>query len=335
MLSSDMILAGVGQAKANTWGSRYHPTFPSLSKDGSIIKLVDGNLTMEINPFDEIVLTILVKFCFCPVWLIKYFYSKESNILGDNTAKENINNWITFGLVWLENAVTGAYLRPTYQLFTLFGMEPYPYTNIPFNTLTHTIAEEDIMFQIMSGQNPIFEREKENLLPRVSELGFDDDNFGTNIISEEDFRNPKLYTDEGIKELSQSEHDIDCAIENKSQVSPELYNFRLFTLVKKINNTGEIKKDYKFHVPDLVIPCLRQNGLPKSIAIEVELTNKRGNYIETMERYKNNNKFGIVYWFCTNPGTVNSLRESYKAIGGTGNTKCSILEYMVPFPEEV
>lgn len=340
-LTNESIAAGVFQAKANTWGSRYHPTYPSIVSEGAIIRLVDGNLSMELNAFDEIVLSVILKFCFCPVWLIKQFYDSADSgglILFDkDVAESKINDWITFGLVWKEVAITGEYVRPTYQLFKLFAEQPGSYTNIPFNMLTHTIVEEHMMFEVMTGRSPICERERKlgTLLPRVSELGFEDDPEGTNVIGEEDFRNPNLYTPAGILELSQAEHDINNAIKNGAQFSPELENFRLFTSVKKVNNTGNIRTDYKFHVPDLVIPCLRKNGRPQSIAIEMELSNKRGGYEETMERYKDSNRFGVVYWMCSQQATVVSLRNAFQAVGGTGSTRCVLMEYTIPYPKDL
>lgn len=334
-IEKEFFKSGIAEAKRNTWGSRYHPTTPTIRKEGAIIKIIDNETVVEINYFDEIVLSIIMKFCFCPIWLIKKFYSDDSNFLMQSQSiDDKINDWIKIGIIWKESAVTGNYVRPTYQLFSLFGESPYQYTSIPFNVLTHTIVEENIMFEVMTGKSQIFENERKNLLPRISELGFDDGNSGTNIIAEEDFRNPKLYTEEGIIELSETEHKINEAIKTKNSIiTPELTDFRQFVLVKKINNTGVVKQDYKFHVPDLIIPCLRQNGQPKSIAIEAELSNKRTAYLETMERYKDNNKFGSVYWLCNRSDTLQSLREAYKEAGGTGNTKTYLLEYLIPSPE--
>lgn len=304
---------------------------PDIKKENNIIKLSNSNISVNIDSFDEIILTIILKFLFCPVWLIKQFYQTWM-IAGIENPENKINEWVEIGIVWKEAAVTGQYVRPTYLLFKLFGEKPETFYNIPFNTLTHTISEQKVMFDIMSGKSEILKREK--VLPRISELGFEDNILGTNILTESDFRNPKLFKQEGIKELSETENKINECIKNKINITPELLNFNQFVLVKKINNSGIIKKDYSFHIPDLIIPLVRNNGNPKSIAIEVELTNKRSlAYEETMNRYKDNNKFGSVYWLCNSPYIYESLRNAFESVGGTGTCKTVLMEFVVPSPE--
>lgn len=335
MINTDFILSGTKIAQSNTWNNRYNNNIPNIEKEGEYIKLTYSDIVEYVDSFDEIVLTIVLKFLFCPVWLIKKFYSYSNTFLGnEDYAINKINNWIKLGMVWQEPSVTGIYIRPTYALFTLFGEEPYKYTNIPFNMLTHTICEEYIMFLVMTGNSQIVKENKNILLPRISELGFKNDTFGTNILAEEDFRNPILYTQEGIDNIINTDKSINLAIKNKSQISDELTDFRQFVLCKKINNIGQVKKDYIFHVPDMIIPILRKEGLAQSIAIEIELTNKRAiNYEETMKRYKNNNKYGTVYWLCSTASTIQNLREAYKTTGGTGSCKTKIIEFEIPVPD--
>ena len=329
-LSNEFILAGTLNALENTWKGRYNTALPSIKKEENLIKLTTSDISVGIDAFDEIVLTIILKFLFCPVWLIKQFYQTWM-IAGIEDPEKRINDWVSIGLVWKEAAVTGQYVRPTYLLFKLFGEKPEAFYNIPFNTLTHTISEQKVMFDIMSGNSPILKREK--VLPRISELGFDDDEHGTNALTEPDFRNPKLFKEEGIIELSETENAINEGMKNGAIVTPELENFNQFTLVKKVNNTGVIKRDYKFHVPDLIIPVIRDNGKPMSIAVEVELSNKRYGYEETMRRYKDNNKYGAVYWLCNSPQIASALRDAYDAVGGTGTCKTVLMEFVIPSPE--
>lgn len=332
--NSDFIMAGTKIAQSNTWQNRYNKTIPNIIKEGETIKLTYSDIVSVIDSFDEIVLTIIMKFLFCPLWLIKKFYSCGSIVGYEDYCIEKVEGWVKLGLVWKESSVTGLYLRPTYALFELFGEKPYRYTNIPFNMLTHTICEEWVMFTVMYGNSEIVEQNRGIILPRISELGFRDDKHGTNIIAEEDFRNPKLYTQEGIDDLIKTERSIEKAMREKSQISDELTDFRQFILSKKIANTGSVKKDYIFHVPDLIIVNLRDKGLPQSIAIEVELTNKRSlNYEETMKRYKDNNKYGSVYWLCSEANTLKELRDAYRAVGGTGSCKMKLLEFEIPVPE--
>ena len=328
-LKPDEILAGTKNAMENTWGNRYNKVMPAVKKEGAKITYSTSTVSVDITPFDEIILTIIMKFMFAPVWLIKQFYSYEFSIAGsDSMVDELIDKWIQLGIVWKEADVTGQYLRPTYALFQMFRQDPYPYHNLPFNTLRHTICEEKVMFEVMFGSSEIVKKEK--VMPRISELGFDFKLSGTNIISEEDFRNPTLYKD--YDKIVRIEREINEGMEKGVKVTPELLDFRMFNIVKKVDNTGIVKNDFKFHIPDLIIPVIRDNGHPQSIAIEIELTNKRANYIETMERYKDNNKFGVVYWLCNEESIANAIREAYEEVGGTGSCRMELLEFVVPSP---
>lgn len=329
-LTEDFILAGTLNAQENTWKKKFNATLPNIKKEECKIKLSNGNHSVYIDSFDEIVLTIVLKFLFCPVWLTKQFYETWM-IAGIEDPANKIKEWVDIGLVWIESDVTGLYIRPTFLLFKLFGETPEKFYNIPFNTLRHTICEQKVMFDVMCGNSEILKRE--NTLPRISELGFEDSEKGTNILTECDFRNPYLYKDEGIIKLSETENKINEGMKNGEIITPELLDFSQFVLIKKVNNKGSVKKDYKFHIPDLIIPVIRKNGKPQSIAIEVELSNKRGGYIETMERYKNNNKYGSVYWLCRDSSTIEALRAAYEEVGGTGTCKTILLEFVVPSPK--
>lgn len=329
-IKADFILSGTLNAQENTWKSRYNATIPSIQMIDGKINLTAGSKCVTIDSFDEIPLTIILKFLFAPVWLIKQFYQTWM-IAGIDDPEAKINDWVEIGLVWKEAAVTGQYVRPTYLLFKLFGESPERFYNIPFNTLTHTISEQKVMFELMSGSSPILKNQI--TLPRISELGFEGIDTGTNVLTEPDFRNPQLFKEAGIIELSQTENSINEGMRNGATVTPELINFNQFTLVKKVNNTGTIKKDYLFHIPDLVIPVIRDNGKPQSIAVEIELSNKRYGYEETMRRYRDNNKYGSVYWLCNAPNIAESLRNAYEAVGGTGTCKTFLMEFTIPSPE--
>lgn len=331
-LNEDEIIVGTKSAQANTWGNRYNYVVPSIKKEGATITFSTSDVSLQINSFDEIILTIIIKFLFMPVWLIKKCYGESIGIAGFEDIDIKINNWIKVGIISKEDSVTGQYVRPTYALFTLFGLDPYPYTSIPFNTLTHTISEEKVMFDIMAGNSDIIKRENIKI-PRMSELGFEPYRIGTNVIAEGDFRNPILYTQNGIDELNRVENEINQGIINGVNFTPELENFRYFIIAKKINSTGIPKKDYLFHLPDLVIPLPRINGKSKSIAVEVELTNKRVNYEESLNRYKNNNKYGAVYWLCNSSAIVQSLKAAYEAVGGTGDCRMMLSEFVIPSPD--
>lgn len=340
-IDKDELLLGVQNSLDNTWNNKYNIVTPNIEKNGSKIKYSTSSCSVEIDNFDEIILNIVLKYLFMPIWLIKQCYKSYSFIDESASSVDDfIESLVKVGLVYKESSVTGQYLRPTYSLFNLFNFPIEKYSSIPFNNLTHTISEEKIMFDIMSGENTVKRIILKNLktpklyLPRMSFLGLPNDINGTNVIGEAEFRNPILFTPEGINTLNSVENTINEAILNKKgSITPELENFRYFNIVKKIDNTGSIKKDYKFHIPDLAIPIPRINGQPNSIAIEVELTSKRYNYTESLERYKNNNKYGTVIWFCRDNSISNALKEAYKEIGGTGSCKCLLSEFIVPSPD--
>lgn len=328
-LTPESILAGTKNAYINTWGNRYNKAIPAVKMNGASLTYSTSLVSVEFTPFDEIVLTIIMKFLFVPIWLIKKFYSYEFNMVGnDDYVDEMIDKWIQLGIVWKESEVTGHYLRPTHSLFQMFRQKPYKYCNIPFNTLRHTICEELVMFEVMAGISEI--NKNEVTMPRVSELGFSGNISGTNIISEPDFRNPNLYSE--YNKIMQIEYEVNEGIKNQEKVTAELLDFRYFNIVKKINNTGVVKNDFKFHIPDLIIPVIRNNGKSQSIAIEIELSNKRIDYEEACKRYKDNNKFGVVYWLCNGSSIANYIREAYQKVGGTGSCRTELLEFIIPSP---
>lgn len=330
-LTKSQISSGIKHAQQSTWGNRYNPVTPSIKKENGVLILSTMDDRIIINNFDEIVLTIIAKFLFMPVWLIKQCYNFDGFQDFEDTDKK-INDWISIGLIWKEDSVTGQYVRPTYSLFSLYGIPPYTYTNIPFNTLTHTISEEKVMFDIMSGRSEIIK--KENIkIPKFSELGLPNYTLGTNVIAEEDFRFPSLYTDKGIQELIDIENKINNGIKNGETITPELEDFKYFVIANKVDSTGNNRKDWNFHLPDLCIPIPRDKGKSKSIAIEVELTNKRNDYVESLKRYKNNNKYESVYWLCNSNAIAQSLKNAFKEIGGCGSCKVVLQEFVIPSPE--
>jgi hypothetical protein len=329
-LGPEEILAGTRNARNNTWGSRYHRSIPSVRKNGAVITYSTSLVSVDLTAFDEVVLTVIMKFLFVPMWLVRRFYSYGFKLAGnEQEVDEMVDKWVQLGIVWKEAEVTGEYLRPTHALFQMFRQPPYRYCNIPFNTLRHSICEELVMFEVMAGYSEILDREP--VMPRISELGFDGEIPGTNIIGEEDFRNPKLFSQ--YNKIMQVEHDINEGIKNGERLTPELRDFSMFSLVKKVDNTGEVKKDFKFHIPDLIIPVIRDQGRSRSIAIEVELSNKKADYEEAMLRYKDNNKFGSVYWLCNGSSIAAYIREAHEKVRGTGTCRTELLEFVIPSPK--
>lgn len=327
----DQVRSGATTALKNTWGNRYHPVIPTVKHNGGSITYSTSLVSVDITPFDEITLYVISRFLFAPVWLVKRWYEPVGMVGNEGYVDDMIRSWVRLGLVWMEQEVTGSYLRPTHALFQMFQQPPYHYCNIPFNMLTHTIAEEEIMHAVMSGRHPILDREP--TMPRMSHLGFEGEMSGTNVLAENDFRNPTLLKD------PQAIDDAEVAIQNGilagQRITKELQDFSWFVISKRVDRTGVVKRDFKFHIPDLVIPVPRDSqGHPRSVAIEVELTNKRAvNYEETMQRYANNNRFGSVYWLCRDDNIASALREAHAKVGGTGTCRTYLMEVEVPYPD--
>lgn len=323
----DYISAGTIAAKRNTWGS-YNRTAPTVERCPGFLRYSTSLVTVEVWPFDEIILYVLLKFLWMPVWLVELFYGYQYQYAGlEGVVQDKLRQWEQLGIIWVEQHTTGDYIRPTYALFQMFSQDPVQYNTIPANLLTHTVCEETICFEVMSGVSPILKKEK--TMPRVSELGFDGNLQGTNILPEVDFRYP-VRQDEYAK-IMEVEHQLDEAVRTGGpNLTEELMDFRWFTIAKKVDNTGNVRQDFRFHIPDLIIPNIREGGKPRSIAIEVELSNKRAvNYEETMLRYRDNTRFSSVYWFCD--GIIASqLQKAYDATGGTGSTRMEIIEFQPP-----
>ena len=335
---SSIIASSGKKAELNTW-HYYRPTKPAIKKEEQFIILKNSELEIKISAFEEIILSIILDFLFCPTWLVCKWLKKHPQHL-ITTEKEIIQSWINIGLVWNESSVTGNYLRPTSLLFSLFkNKEKMPkYKDIPFNQLTHTISEQQVMFEIMSGDinnniNKIFSK---IYIKRNSPLGLTGITNGTNIINESKFNNIISFQRKTIEEINNIEYEINNGIKNKETITEEFKDFSKFIIIKKKDNTGEIKKDYDFHVPDLIIPLPRIQGSPRSIAIEVELSDKKlTRYIETLKIYKNNNRFGYVIWLTSNDKILKNLLKAFKNIAGLGDTKMSIQPFVIPYPDSI
>lgn len=332
-LSIKKILQTGKNAELNTW-SRSRTVNPNIEKiDNRIIVKTDDAET-SISSYEEAMLQIVANFHFAPAWLVEDWIER-SNVLSLLTAKEVILSWINVGLVWIEGSVTGEYLRPTEFLHKMFGIQSVKYTDIPFNQLTHTVCEQDIMFDVFTANknNPLYENFDDIFIQKFSPLGLDTELVeGTNIIREGEFRNVDVYGRNNIDKLNDSENKIKEGMKAGIRVTEELKDFKKFILVQKHSNTGIVAKDYSFHLPDLIIPIPREeDGSPQSIAIEVELSIKSQNsYNEIMQRFKNNIKFGHIVYFTPNGTIVEALKNAYQQADGLGDTTLTIYEYTIP-----
>lgn len=338
-LTREDCIHGTEEAQDSTWGDRNSSVIPSFHMEGANMIVEGGGESIALTAFDEIVLTVVVKVTLCPLWLIRQFYSTQTfGLLSDvSDVDEKINSMVHLGLIWKQPDVTGIYIRPTFALFTLFDEPKKSFADIPFNMLTHTICEAKVMFDIMSGHSDIckMERKRGFLMPWCSEWGFaPEETSGTNVLVEDDFRNPSQFYYRNAGKLDDINRKIQDQIVAGEAITEELKHFENFVLIKKVDNTGVTKQDYKFHIPDLIIPQPRDRGKPRSIAVEVELSDKRYGYEETMERYRDNNRYGSVYWLCRTSSITNHLRSAFKEVGGCGSTRVVLLPFKVPAPNQ-
>ena len=333
-LTKNDIIKGTQRAQENTFGNRYTSADYSFKVENNVLRVWANGVTVYIDSIDEVVLYVIKIISFVPTWLITQFYSAVSSGAALNI-DDKINNWIAVGLVWKEPDVTGLYVRPTRGLFKLFnnGIDDtgWQYTELPFNMLRHTIAESKVLFDILSGVSNIV---KDNFtLPRPSFLGLPPNNAGTIVWTEKEFKAPNMFTQRYIDELESAERAIEEGVKNGAKITKELENPRYFVIAKHVDNTGTLRKDWDYHLPDLVIPVVRNSGVAQSIAIEVELTNKKiVAYRETVKRYKDNIKYSKVYWLCRDPDIAKSLREAYDLEGGCGKCEWVIEELNIPSP---
>ena len=313
----------------NTW-QNYNPVNPSIiKKDTVIIKTEEQEVF--ISNFEEVVLYIIANFLFAPVWLVENWIKKYKMSL--NTPKNTITSWVNTGLVWIEPSVTGLYLRPTNSLFKLFNMPIIKYRSIPYNQLSHTICEEQVTLEIMLGDkdnniNKVFSK---IYLPRYSPLDLKNTS-GTNIINEFQFNGLLYYKTKSNKEISDIERSLEEQINDKKAITDEFTNFSKFVIVKKDTE----KNNYLFHVPDLIIPIKRKDGRAQSIAIEVELSDKKiRRYTKTLEMYKNNNRYGYVVWLSQNDKITSNLTSAFKKINGLGDVKMAIYPFKTPMTKSI
>lgn len=299
---------------------------PSISRNEEeniiIVKTIDDLL--KITKKEEIVLQIISDFKFSPYWLVVDWLEQ----MGDSKeeAEKIIDNMIKVGIIWTEVSSTGAYLRPTKYLFDMFNEQVTPYTPIPYNTLTHTLAEQKLCFEIQSGVSCVTNDilEEYTLLPHYSPLKIKSTK-GTIAIREGNFRGKLRF--ENKREIDKSESEIEEQIKRGEKFTNEFQDFEKFPIFY-IKRDGE----YANQIPDVIIPIQRnEDGSPNSIALEVELSAKSiKRYEEILNAYKDNNKFGTLIYLCDSSIISNRVRNVYDKMGGLGKTKLILTEFHPP-----
>ena len=307
----------------------YCQTLPNIIKQNGYLELRSNLSTINVTEIEEAIFSILVDYKFMPIWLVEQLLSYNSFI--EKNYIEDIKAWISFGLVWCENTITGEYIRPTYLLFEMFQTKNRTFYPIPFNLLTQMVNEQKLIFDILVGNNDNIINKSFNkiYLEKFPPLGINYKSNGTNILYRNKLTSPAVYLNKNIKEIIK----LYNIVEQKYNLSPEFSNFSLFTIIKKNKDSDKVKEAFKFKMPNLVIPILRKDGFARSIAIEIELTNKSiKEYANILEIYKNNKIYGYLVFLCNSSNIIKNIRKAYEYIGGYEMPKIYLFENEIPSP---
>lgn len=300
-----------------------NPSIYKIQEDLLEVRTVDE--TVQIRKLEEVILYIITLFKFSPFWLIQqWFYTYTKNPGFDTLIK-----WINVGLVWAETTSMGVFIRPTRFLLDMFKSEDTKFLEIPFGMLNHNCSEQQLFFDITMG-NPKSEMwnliRNEETLPVYHPLNIKPEKeSGTIVIREGDFRiGFKRYNTE---EIIRREEEIQQQVRAGMKYTEEFSDFSRFPIVTFKKDTGEIVTQ----TPDVIIPIPRKEGLAQSYAIELELTPKQSvKYIDILENYKNNIKFGKLFYLCSSLRIARYVKEAYQKIGGLGRCELYILPFQSP-----
>ena len=200
------------------------------------------------------------------------------------------------------------------------------YVEIPFNLLNHTCAEEQIVFDISTG-NPHSELwsviKSDKKLPCYHPLKIKCNNdTGSMVIREEHFKLNRFDP----KTLEEQQDNLKKSIMTKNPFTLEFNDFSLFPLVCYDENNNIVTQK-----PDVVIPIPRINSTPQSYSIELELTAKsQDRYDKIMQNYKNNLIYGKLFYLCGNARIAKLVKTAYKNVGGLGTCRLFIVPFVAP-----
>ena len=296
---------------------RVAPHIQKLSNTEIEVKTVEKSVILSKT--EEVILYILSSFKFIPVWLLQQWIPNSFNIMVA---------WIEIGLVWAETTSMGVFLRPTRFLLDMFKNDDSKYIEIPFGMLNHTCSEEQIMFDIMLGhpKSELWQIIKtEETLPCYHPLGLSfEKESGTIAIRESDFR--LGFKRGNVDELIRSEEEIERQIKAGMKYTAEFSDFNKFPIIS-FNENGELVTQ----TPDVIIPLPRDNGKAKSFAIEIELSAKTGDkYINIMKNYKDNIKFGKLFYLIGSKRIAKLVKDAYKSVGGLGQCELFLVPFIAP-----
>lgn len=335
-------------AAKNTWyrAPKVAPSIQKISSSTFRVRTVEDEV--ELGVLEEAILNVIVSFKFMPYWIVQRWFN-QMNRNPNKNAGDEIKKWVRIGLVWVETSTTGVYLRPTRFLLDMFKEKQTNYSEIPYNTLTHTISEAQLYFDLTVG-NPRSEMwqivKNEETLPRYHPLLVDlnenhpPNESGTIVIREADFR--KNFKSYKPKQLQENEELIKSQIRSGKRYTEELTNFSLFPIVQPNIQNSEKKGEIYTQNPDLIVPLPRKHitnengevvelGRPQSYAIEIELSPKTADrYNDIMIAYKNNIKFGKLFYLCSSQRIARLVKESFQNVKGLGTCELYILPFEVP-----
>lgn len=290
---------------------------PNIEKKHDKLEIKTIETTIYISKLEEVILYIIADFKFSPFWLIQQWFEIYSI-----NGFEQVSKWINVGIVWAETSTMGVFIRPTKFLLDLFQVEDTRYIEIPFGLLNHTCGEEQLVFDVMTG-NPKSEIwyliKDKKLLPCYHPLAIEpEDESGTIVIREGNFKANRFKPEE----LLANEDLIKREIRAGKHYTSEFSDFSMFPIV---NYTDE--NELITQTPDVLIPIPRTNK-PESIAIEIELSAKTADkYLQIMKNYQNNIKFGTLVYLAGTPRIARLVKDAFVAVKGLGT--CDL--FLIPF----
>lgn len=290
-------------------------------KDHVEVRTVD--MVTKVFKLEETVLGLIADFKAMPYWLIQQWFEDFNNYNCFATVAE----WINTGLTWIETAPYGVFLRPTKFLLDMFNVQNQTYTGLPLNNkINHLFSEAQLVFDIQMGneKSEMWQIIKdEETLPCYHPLNIEPSHdSGTIAIREESFSANRFNP----KELLQREEQFSLEIKSGQRYTSEFSDFTKFPIVYVDENENVITQ-----TPDVIVPVPRQNTLPKSYAIEIELSAKPAQkYKDILTHYKNNTKFGKLFYLCRIPRISQMVKDAFKDVQGLGTCELYILPFVPP-----
>ena len=294
---------------------------PTIENKHTYIEVRTVDDSAQIDKLAEVILYIISEFKFAPYWQVQQWFDAF-----DISYFSIVKDWISVGLVWAETSTMGVFIRPTRLLLDMFKTEDKTYKQIPFGLLNHTCCEAQLMFDIMTGNNKseMWQILKsDNILPCYHPLHIKPtEDTGTIVIREDSFKVNRY----NVNELKKKEEDLEIDIRAGNAFTKEFEDFSLFPIVNYTDDNQLITQ-----TPDIIVPIPRQDSKPMSYAIELELSSKTAaKYLQIMKNYRNNIKFGKLYYLCGSSRIMKMVKDAYDSVGGLGTCELFIVPFIPP-----